>query len=335
MEIKNIFSSFSSFFPTKVFPTMTNQKLVSPFYHLVNDVNPTHTKHLYQVRNQKQFINDLEFFVKTYKAVTAEELILLNRSNKSIGNSFFLSFDDGFREIYEIIAPILKKKGLPATFFINPAFIDNKELFFRNKASILIDSCLNAGTPTLHKEIRNYFQKNGIPYANFQSGFLKLGFDQTMVLDELAEIIGINFKEYLKHQRPYVTSDEIISLIKDGFTIGSHSHNHPDYADISLDKQLWQTKKSIDYITNTFNLKYRLFAFPFTDHGVSIKFFNEIADQVDLTFGTAGLKKDSIKYNMQRIPMEDKPFSAKTIINNEYLYYILKSPIGRNLVVRK
>jgi hypothetical protein len=110
MKMKNIFSSFSSFFPTSFFPPITNQKLVLPFYHLVNDVNPIHTKHLYQIRNQKQFVKDLEFLVKTYKPLTAEELILLNRSNKSIGNIFFLSFDDGFRETYEIIAPILKKK---------------------------------------------------------------------------------------------------------------------------------------------------------------------------------------------------------------------------------
>ena len=52
----------------------------------------------------------------------------------------FLSFDDGLREVYTIIAPILKERGLPATFFITTDFIDNKKLFYRNKASLLIEA---------------------------------------------------------------------------------------------------------------------------------------------------------------------------------------------------
>jgi hypothetical protein len=51
-----------------------------------------------------------------------------------------LSFDDGLSACYDTIAPILLRKGVPATFFLNPAFIDNKALMFRYKISL----CLNA-----------------------------------------------------------------------------------------------------------------------------------------------------------------------------------------------
>ena len=37
-----------------------------------------------------------------------------------------LTFDDGFRELHDVVAPILLRKGIPATFFVNSAFIDNK-----------------------------------------------------------------------------------------------------------------------------------------------------------------------------------------------------------------
>ncbi|RYD69268.1 MAG: hypothetical protein EOP53_27470, partial [Sphingobacteriales bacterium] len=53
--------------------------------------------------------------------------------------SFFLSFDDGLRSFYEVAAPVLQRKGIEAACFVNSSCIDNKALFFRYKASLLIE----------------------------------------------------------------------------------------------------------------------------------------------------------------------------------------------------
>ena len=42
-----------------------------------------------------------------------------------------LTFDDGLSECYQVVAPILKEKGIPATFFLCSAFVDNHELAYR------------------------------------------------------------------------------------------------------------------------------------------------------------------------------------------------------------
>ena len=62
-------------------------------------------------------------------------------------NSFLLTFDDGFREIYDIIAPILLDKGIPATFFISSGFLDNRELCYQHKASLLVEKVRNGISP--------------------------------------------------------------------------------------------------------------------------------------------------------------------------------------------
>ncbi|RXM60445.1 polysaccharide deacetylase family protein, partial [Chryseobacterium sp. CH1] len=51
-----------------------------------------------------------------------------------------LTFDDGFREFYDVVAPILERKGIYACNFVNPAFIDNEEMMFRCKSSLLADA---------------------------------------------------------------------------------------------------------------------------------------------------------------------------------------------------
>ena len=76
------------------------------------------------------------------------------------------------------------------------------------------------------------------------------------------------------------------------------------------------------------------FAFPFTDYGVSAEFFEGLQQEnadFKLSFGTAGLKIDSISQNLQRIPMENNT-SAKSEINFETNYFFLKKFFNKNIL---
>lgn len=152
-------------------------------------------------------------------------------------------------------------------------------------------------------------------------------------IDELAILLGENFEEYLKNNQPYLSSEDINELIKQGFTVGGHSKNHPRYKNISLDEQVSQTIDSVEFLVEKFNLNYKVFAFPFTDDGVGREFFNKIEGKLDLTFGTAGLKKDVIPTNLQRIPMEENKKGIE-IIKSQYLYYFFKMFVGKNMIKR-
>ncbi|MCB9335593.1 MAG: polysaccharide deacetylase family protein [Flavobacteriales bacterium] len=289
---------------------MTGQKVVLPFYHIVSDETPNHIYHLYEARSIEEFKSDLEFLLKNYQPISLQELIELNKTGRQPKqNVFHLTFDDGLKEFYTVVAPILKEKKIPATVFINTDFIDNEDLFYRYKASVLTEK-----------------------YA--AKGLLEVNSENLNLIDEFAEIMNYDFYEYLNEEQPYLTFHQIQELIKDGFTIGAHSKNHPLYNRLSIDEQISQTLESIDFIVQKFNLNYKVFSFPFTDDGISKDFFSKIESKVDLTFGTAGLKKDSIPFNLQRIPME-KNQTAKEIIKGQYFYYLLKRCFGQNEIKRK
>jgi peptidoglycan/xylan/chitin deacetylase (PgdA/CDA1 family) len=283
--------------------------MVLPFYHAVSDKTPLHFKHLYEPRSIKQFKEDLDFFLKFYKPIELKELIRLNKENKPLKNNYFhITFDDGLSEFYDVAAPILKAKGIPATVFLNSDFIDNEKLFYRFKASILIEKIV-------------------------AKGLIDITYSDRITLDNIAEENNIDFGEYLKKEQPYLSSNQIKELIQQGFTFGAHSKNHPLFKKLNLEEQIIQTKESIDTITNQFNLDYKVFSFPFTDNGVSKSFFTAIENDVDLTFGSAGLKNDSIRNHFQRVAMELNK-EGNDIIKTEYLYYILKKMAGKNKIIR-
>ena len=230
----------------------TGQHIVLPFYHSVANNTPIHIQHLYQSRSITSFKADLDFLLTHYKSISLHQLIELNDSDEEIDENYFhITFDDGLREFYDVVAPILKEKQVHATVFLNSDFIDNKQLFYRFKESILFDKLKD-------KSILS------IPYSKEQH------------LDELALLNQIDFDAYLKEASPYLTSEQIKELIGDGITFGAHSKNHPLYKEISLEEQLVQTNESVKMITSQFGLDYSAFSFPFTDDGVSLAFFDKI-----------------------------------------------------------
>ena len=288
---------------------ISNQKLIFPFYHAITDEVPLHLKHLYLPRRVQQFKDDLEYLLRYYQPISLSELLEVKKGKKElIKNAFHLTFDDGLSQFYDVAAPILKEYGVPATVFLNSSFIDNKELFYRFKASVLFDE-LN--DPSILS----------IPYSDRRK------------LDELAQQNGIDFASYLKEQQPYLSSEQIKILMEQGFTFGAHSIDHPLYHQLTIEEQLHQTEESVQKVNNQFDTGYKVFSFPFTDDGVDTSFFENIRGKVDATFGCAGLKKQEYDFHYQRILMETNG-EAKQILKTEYLYYLMKGVIGRNKVIR-
>ena len=332
--------SLAQLLPLNGLIRITGKRIIFPFYHLVSDEDIPHVKHLYSVRTTKEFIHDLDFFLKHYKPIGIIDFLDSVRNARPLpGKSFILSFDDGLREFHDVAAPILRQKGIPAICFLNSGFIDNTDLFYRYKASLLIERLQKGDDPDdKQKSLGKWFGDKHLPFTPDYLELLQVSYANRHLLDELALQLDVHFDEFLQKHHPYLDSNQVRSLIQQGFTFGAHSINHPGYRFLAEEEQIRQTAESIRVITVKFGIKEKLFSFPFTDHGVKKSFFDAVFDPLqpiaDLTFGGAGLKQDSIPGNIQRIPFEGTSLNAKQILGTEYLYYMIKSIFGKNLIRR-
>ena len=317
--------------PTSFLQKVSNQLLILPFYHAISDKEMPHIKHLYPVKGVKAFVKDLDFLLKYNTPIDYNEFLTLSRTQKQPRKpSFLLSFDDGLREFHDVIAPILLQKGIPAICFLNSDFIDNKNLFYRYKTSLLIDKIKKE--PVLNKRIQELFDGSKKNIENI----LSITYQNKNLLNELANWMDYSFGDFLLNHSPYLTSEQIKLLLKQGFYFGAHSLDHPEYQNINLQEQIRQTKESIQKICTAFSIDYKIFSFPFTDYNVSKEFFSQLkANNIaENTFGCAGQKRDIVPNNFQRIPFEMTSLSGKQILNSELLYYLLKIPIGKNMISR-
>ncbi len=330
---KNILSRF----PLVLSRFFSNVNLLVPSYHLVSDDDVLHVKYLNIQRKIAHFKNDLEFLLKYYKPVYLIDLIeALNNGRRIPDNSFLLTFDDGFKECYNVIGPILKSKGIPATFFLTNNFIDNKSLFYRNKACIIIEYLLKTKDQNCLKDVKELFISNGKVFKEIKQSILSIEYSERGLIDKIAETTGINYDDYLEKKKPYLTSGQVESLIKDGFTIGAHSLDHLKIQDLNFSDQIFQTKESVNLIKERFKVNYSAFAFPFTDAGMSKKYFENVFQEciIDVSFGSSGLVDSDFPKSIQRIWMEDTEMSPVEIMRMQYAKRIIKKMLGKGRIVR-
>ncbi len=325
--------------PTPWLIRLSGQRLIVPVYHLIADEAPSHVQHLYPIKNVQDFIRDLDFLLKHYEPIDFFTLKELARSGQAPAkNAFILTFDDGLREFHEVIAPILREKGIPAICFLNSDFVDNRGLFYRYKASLLLDAFAKDAALGRQDGVVDWLQRHAQGSSNrLRDTLLSVSYQNRAVLDELAGLIHCDFNQYLREQRPYLDSSQIAALKAQGFYFGAHSCDHPEYRFLSLNEQLRQTRDSVAAVCRQFDLPYRAFAFPFTDYQVSDVFFSKVLEEeqiVEVSFGCAGLKQEAFPGHLQRIPLEMASLGAKAIINTEYLYFLIKAPLGKNVIER-
>lgn len=292
-----------------------------PFYHVVSDEDLPHILN-YNYRNVAEFKRELDFYLRHFRPVALAELISNPRTEEKI---FHLSFDDGLRECVEVIAPILLEKGIPATFFINPAFIDNRALFHKYKASLILRKMNTSQISGAEKILaENDLLGNNI---------LKATIRQVDVLDKVADLIDLDFADFLQKQRPYLTSNQLAELQNQGFSIGAHSFGHPEFWEITADEQLDEIRKSVDWVSEKVDPPIKTFAFPFSDSGASKSLLKSVKNQkiCDATFGTAGLKYDEGDTHYQRYPAEI-PGDFELNLKGEFVYFKLRKYIGKATV---
>jgi peptidoglycan/xylan/chitin deacetylase (PgdA/CDA1 family) len=270
-----------------------------PYAHIVSDTPPLHVRHLYGVPKLAKFKSDIDFLCRRCRPLHLSDLerIPRLRSNKGSVRAFVLSFDDGMREVYDVIAPILREKGIPAIFFLNAPTIDNRQLMWRHKISLLTER-------SQKQPARIPPQISLRPGESVHARLKALRFADEHTLDEVASFFELDFGEYLRSARPYLTTDQVLELARAGFEFGAHSASHPYFNEMTVEGQKDEILRSVGFI-RSLGLPCRYFAFPFHDNGVPGSVFRYMTDlELVLSFGTSEARVDSIGFSFQRFALD-------------------------------
>jgi len=286
-RFKKILQVSCSVFPIRILTKLSGVRLLLPYHHVVSDESLPHIEELYAYKNKNKFIKDLEWLLKNFEPIHPDNLEeIVFHKKLADKNYFLLSFDDGLREVYDVIAPILLEKGVPALFFANSDFIDNKNLFYRSKLSLVLSKAKY--NSKLADDLSHSFGRNFSSYPKLREAILKTTYPNRVFADELGKIADINFDDFLTKNQPYLTSDQIKKLHGQGFVFGGHSIDHPHFKFLNIPEQCNQTIISTEFAKQLQQSQTSYFAFPHEDFPVKQDFFQKMNQMESnyLFFGT-------------------------------------------------
>lgn len=316
--LHKILYSVSGIIPSGLLNRVSPQPLILPYHHCVSDDYLPHIRGLYRFKTPQQFGKDLDWLLRTRIPIHPDDLHEAYFSGRSLSRHFLLTFDDGFREVHDIIAPILRKKGVPALFFINPAFTDNQELFYRCKVSLIAEYLKQH--PGRAKELKHL---PGDPDEPVAERIRKIHYPDRFRADQAGEILGLDFDDYLRRVQPFLTSSQIRNMADEGFTFGAHSYDHPHYGVLTLKEQLDQTIESLREVAAVSGQAARFFSFPHEDRCVRQRFFDdfqEVYPEKILFFGTQNQALEPRNPILHRMNAEDPSVRLKNKSNAVQLF---------------
>ncbi len=337
---KKIFFQFCSILPlAPLLAINKTNSLFIPIYHAITNERLIHLEHIlpYGSKNSKQFEQDIDLLLKNLTPISYDDLLNCYQKNIPVPpKSFIITFDDGLRQTYENAVEILLRKGVPAIFFLNTSVLDNKALLHRYKASVLIDFVKSDSKKSLASKVIEVLNANQIITTDYYSGIKVINFKNRQVLDRIADAIDFSFENYLKENRPYMTSLQVQDIKNKGFVLGSHSANHPEFWNIETDEQVREAEAAMKFLKEHFNELNRTFSFPFTDIRTPLSFFKKLQNEApfELLFGSQKLKKDVVPNMVHRFDGDNNLSDMQTYLKALLVFETLHLIRGNTLVNR-
>ncbi|WP_339755317.1 polysaccharide deacetylase family protein [uncultured Winogradskyella sp.] len=224
----------------------------------------------------EQFGHQIQWLSKHFKFLYPEEFFE-NKPKKGV--YVLLTFDDGYKDNYDIAFPILKKYNSKAIFFVVTKLIGTKEWLLHDKLRYLVT--VETLTET---EIENQLRQ----------------LNQGKLIDQKYLSIVDNFD--IPNHRLMMNWEELSEIINEGYFVQPHTHNHSMLSISPMEKQFAELNTSIEVLTNKLNHNAKYFAFP---NGM----FNSTTLQI--------LKKSIINYSFTTISgintLDEDVFKIKRI----------------------
>lgn len=207
-------------------------------YHRIGDAaSSVFDPHLFSA-TVEGFDRQVAFLKQNFDVIGLNELE--QALHQPRGQFVMLTFDDGYRDNFELAFPILKSHGVPATFFIATGFLDRPRMPVWDELAWMLR------TTTVKSLAANEWLPTSVcladqPFRRLLAVYKSLGTELTeMYLDFLADALGTGRCPDSLASDQWMTWDMLREMQAGGMSFGGHTVNHPILANATADQQDWE-----------------------------------------------------------------------------------------------
>lgn len=209
----------------------------------------------------ERFAWQMEWVGSLFRVLPLGEAVERLRNGTLPARAACITFDDGYADNHQIALPILRRRGLPATFFIATGFLDGGRMF--NDTVIELLRQVPAGDLDLTAEGLGYHQIASIE-DRLAAVRTILGEIKYATLDERGQWLD-RLGERLPGELPndlMMQPGQVADLCRQGMEVGAHTVNHPILSRESEAHVRTEIVNSRDELARMTGAPIALFAFP-------------------------------------------------------------------------
>jgi peptidoglycan/xylan/chitin deacetylase (PgdA/CDA1 family) len=229
-------------------------------YHYVRDFGTSHFKNI-KGMDISAFEKQIIYLKSNYNII--DPSLILDANYLPRDKDVILTFDDGYRDHFDYVYPILKKYNLSGIFFLSTAVLHNKALLVNQIQHLLaflpldllydelicllnqsytedeVDNLVfDYSKESRYDDARTIFIKKILQFVlpdEIRIGLVKSLFKKHIPLNEN------DFIDYL-----YLSKNQIEEMKNNGMYFGAHTFSHPHLAELNYKNQLIEIQRSID-----------------------------------------------------------------------------------------
>lgn len=239
-------------------PGGQDARLTILFYHRVL---PSPDPLLHDVPDARDFNAHMRALSEVFRTFSLDEALERLAAGTLPARSACVTFDDGYRDNFEVACPILKRYRIPATFYIASDFLDQGRMFndtviesMRRLPNGAVDlQWIGLGTQNVQcPQSRAELARKFIHTVKYFSADERLA-----ACEQLQSLITEPLPTTLM-----MSSDHVRALIDEGMTVGGHTCSHPILARVS-DETAWkEINDNRERLTSLLGFAPRHFAYP-------------------------------------------------------------------------
>ena len=283
------------------------------YYHMASNQMPDYYFYNKGV-GLDDFNRQLKFYKKHFNVISINQAIEMAQLGESLANCLTISTDDGFKENYFEMAPLLADHQLTSTLYLTNSLIDNQDLMWRNKLAYLINKTSPQKLLQVMVELAQTHQLPIPKSVGELMNWSKANFTCANK-DEFSTILWnrtqeIDLDDYLNTNKPYLSTSQISELISAGYEIGAHSLTHPFFDKLTIKEAEKELMGSIEGLEQKFNVAVPCFSYPFgnrttpnieqeliTKHALKLKCITGIKNQLNNNNQPYSWERDQMEHD--------------------------------------
>jgi peptidoglycan/xylan/chitin deacetylase (PgdA/CDA1 family) len=211
-----------------------------------------------------QFDTMCQWLASWYQVLPLDEAVSRLKSNSLPERACAITFDDGYADNRHVALPILKRHGLPATFFIATGFLDGGRMW----NDTVIESIRMSPLPVLDLQellgpefaavtiATNDEKRTAIDAIIGRIKYLPVA-ERASLVDQIALHAKADPPKDLM-----MTSAEVVEMRQAGMQIGAHTVSHPILARLDAREARTEIATSKEYLEALLKERVGLFAYP-------------------------------------------------------------------------